>query len=609
MTTLRRSMHATLLLVVALALVATACTSSPDTEQGSPVVGPESHRLVEEVTVASGAPMTIDVGSGMSISVDEGDLAESGVVRTRSVDVDLPEVAGFTPAGPPVEIDFAATLAAPVTLGFEGANGPRDAIPVVYRLDPDLGWYPVAFGEPGAPAMGERQFFSVHLPGWINPREWADSAIERFRGRTDPPTCEDAPPSWATVSGPPVDILLACGTSNDADDGAERVEVRIKNNRGLMSQVALPAGLDFAFVEGQPEVIRAAIRRLAGDRDVALLPSGSFMSLGFRRPASSTTRSITPEPSQLAMVIDLFQAATDLSRGQQALSNIHLGALALENCGLGRRALFDQPDSLGDFTALATEIGACLISFARDPGKAATIAAEAVAAINGIDVAVATGDRAFASQVDRLAGALRFGGSTFKGVALASMVHRYFEFSAEQLSLNTGDAVDQDLVSVTVEMRSIGLDLTDPTLRLSVEGLGPVKLGMSLEEGRRAAGVPSTIHRNPAYCGTLTPDHVEGITFFALPGGDNTIQGIGITNEQVLTVSGIHVGSALEKLRQTYKGDLSEGHYDILGVEPGAVYRPSPDSEYAMAFSIDEGLVSYIHVLRAEYLNFVEYCA
>jgi hypothetical protein len=93
-----------------------------------------------------------------------------------------------------------------------------------------------------------------------------------------------------------------------------------------------------------------------------------------------------------------------------------------------------------------------MISFARDPGKAATIAAEAVAAVNGVDIAVATGDRAFASQVDRLAGALRVGGSIFKIVELASMAHRYYEFSAEQLSLNTGDAVGQDLVSVSVEM-------------------------------------------------------------------------------------------------------------------------------------------------------------
>ncbi len=441
-----------LVFAVALSLLATACTSSPDTLQTPLASGPENQRQEQEMALASGVPTTIDIGSGMSISVDEDDLAGPGVVRTRRVDVELPEIAGFTPAGTPVEIDFAAKLATPVTLSFEGANGPKDGVPVVYRLDPDLGWYPVAFGELGTPAVGERKFFSVHVPGWLNPRQWMDSAVGRFRGRTDPPTCGDDPPPWATVSQPPVDILLACGTSNDADDGAERVEARIKNNRGLMSQVTLPPGLDFAFIEGQPEVTRAAIRRLAGDRDVALLPSGSFMSVGFRRPASSTTQSITPMPSQLAMIMDLFQVATDLPGNQQALASMHIAALALENCGLARRTLFDQPDSLGDFASLATETGTCLISFARDPGKAATIAAEAVAAVNGVDVAVATGDGAFASQVDSLAGALRAAGSLINVVKLGSMAHDYFEFSAEQLALNTEDAASQDLVSVNVEM-------------------------------------------------------------------------------------------------------------------------------------------------------------
>ncbi len=63
MTTLNPAARATIVLAVSVALVATACTSSPDTDQTSSGIDSESQRHEQEVAVARGVPVTIEIAS------------------------------------------------------------------------------------------------------------------------------------------------------------------------------------------------------------------------------------------------------------------------------------------------------------------------------------------------------------------------------------------------------------------------------------------------------------------------------------------------------------------------------------------------------------------
>lgn len=366
------------------------------------------------IAVSHGSAATLEAGDHLSVLVEKGDVSAPGTISARPLSTTVPSIAGFRAAGPVVDIRVDAGLGRPLTLQFDPAGGPGGWIPVVWHQYDALGWYPVLIGDPLAGGdentlSVDRSTFSPHLPGWLNPDQWVDAVADKLTGHTDPPVCEEPPPSWATVNQPVVEILVACGTSNPAADGAERVEARIRNNRGLVAQVLVPAGVDYASVDGQPEAVRELVRSITGS-DTVLLSPGQKMTVGFRRPRQTTTAAVSVTPSQFAIVYDTVVRLVDTVGPEGTMATL----LAVSEC-TKEKALLDPPDSAGELIGVIKTAASCVISRAVDPGKAATIAAEAVAAVNGVDVAVATGDKAFASRVDSLAGKLRLLGSVFKG--------------------------------------------------------------------------------------------------------------------------------------------------------------------------------------------------
>jgi hypothetical protein len=107
-----------------------------------------------------------------------------------------------------------------------------------------------------------------------------------------------------------------------------------------------------------------------------------------------------------------------------------------------------------------------------------------------------------------------------------------------------------------------GTEASGPGGVLRLDGLGSVRIGMSLNEARSAAGMPLTLLETP-HCTTLRPDAIPPGFVLTAPGG-TTIEYVIVTGP-VATAKGIRVGSKLIDVWNAYTGHLT----DHLSVGPG----------------------------------------
>jgi len=107
-----------------------------------------------------------------------------------------------------------------------------------------------------------------------------------------------------------------------------------------------------------------------------------------------------------------------------------------------------------------------------------------------------------------------------------------------------------------------GTEALGPGGVLRLDGLGAVRIGMSLDEARSAAGVPLTLVETP-HCTTLRPDAIPPGFVLTAPGG-TTIDYVVVTGA-VATAKGIRIGSKVIDVWNAYPGHLT----DHLSVGPG----------------------------------------
>jgi len=107
-----------------------------------------------------------------------------------------------------------------------------------------------------------------------------------------------------------------------------------------------------------------------------------------------------------------------------------------------------------------------------------------------------------------------------------------------------------------------GTEALGPGGVLRLDGLGTVRVGMSLDEARSAAGVPLTLVETP-HCTTLLPDAIPPGFGFTAPGG-TTIEYVMVTGPGA-TAKGIRIGSKLIDVWNAYTGHMT----DHLRVGPG----------------------------------------
>ncbi len=97
----------------------------------------------------------------LRLVVEPGDFGADGSITSVRTAQQPPRYPGFLAAEQVREIAVTSRPVSPVTLAFDGGSHPED-VPVVWRKDPEVGWYPIAVGDAGGTASAERRDFSPH---------------------------------------------------------------------------------------------------------------------------------------------------------------------------------------------------------------------------------------------------------------------------------------------------------------------------------------------------------------------------------------------------------------------------------------------------------------
>jgi hypothetical protein len=129
-----------------------------------------------------------------------------------------------------------------------------------------------------------------------------------------------------------------------------------------------------------------------------------------------------------------------------------------------------------------------------------------------------------------------------------------------------------------------------PSSRLRVDGIGPIRVGMTLAQARAAAGRPLEL-RGTEFCQSLVPAGARPfVTLVATAPGD--VVDVVSAGPGTKTVSGIRIGSTEQEVLSAY-GDRAQ----VLN--PGEqvhriVYRAADSSlgGYALVFEVGDGRVT-----------------
>lgn len=134
--------------------------------------------------------------------------------------------------------------------------------------------------------------------------------------------------------------------------------------------------------------------------------------------------------------------------------------------------------------------------------------------------------------------------------------------------------------------------------KIRVDGIGPVRIGMTLEEVTRVAGVPLRAG-NRASCRTLSTDAViPGLVFVSLQG--DRLDYIEVASKGLLTEAGVGVGSSVQEVENASPAEVHGRVAMINGVKASSstiLVLRSPDSAFsdrALAFYATDGVVSRV---------------
>ena len=407
-------------LMAAAAVAAPAQASEPPTPASAPSfstsfgdVTPAGGAIRRKVTPRRGFRIVIPkVGS---LRGPRRAVSSRGTLVIRPYRASLTD--GLYPAGFGVDVVLrGAKLKRRLTLTQRVRRGPAGTVPLIAHRARDGSW-DLRRGRlvRGRHIRVRTKRFSINIPTWLNPKEWAHALGRRFAasigGRTSPWECPLAPPQWFWVVNK-TSTVHACGTSNN-DDAGERAELRIKSNRGAVLQVTLAGPRVYAWVNGQPDRLRSMLGAATGTdpSNVVFLPKGDdgLMTVGYRQPASTSDYTLLVETTYDSVMVNLAYFILDLAVGDAASSRVKYGAVgyALTKCS----GVLDLSSGTGKTPADAvsgasfTSVLACLVEEAaqdfRDPRVAFNIALE----LNDPSISRMTTQQ-FAEQLTRTGGKL-----------------------------------------------------------------------------------------------------------------------------------------------------------------------------------------------------------
>lgn len=145
---------------------------------------------------------------------------------------------------------------------------------------------------------------------------------------------------------------------------------------------------------------------------------------------------------------------------------------------------------------------------------------------------------------------------------------------------------------------------------LALHGLGPVRIGMTLDEASAAAGTPieATGARNDSCFYARPTIGPEGVSFMLVSG---RIARVDVTAGQITTLSGAAIGDTEAEVQALYSGQLQVSPHKYLAAGRYLTLVPSSaaDSDFRLIFETDGSAVTRFRAGTQPEVSFVEGCS
>jgi hypothetical protein len=146
--------------------------------------------------------------------------------------------------------------------------------------------------------------------------------------------------------------------------------------------------------------------------------------------------------------------------------------------------------------------------------------------------------------------------------------------------------------------------------RATVQGVGPVKLGMTLAQAEQAMGrrlVSAWPEAATSECAYYTAEpKIEGLLFMTAQG---RIVRYDVRGASVRTRSGVAVGDSVEHVRAVYGEQLEVSPHHYTGPEESYLTLWSSDRKTAIRFETLKGRIDRFYAGYAEQAQYVEGCS
>lgn len=145
--------------------------------------------------------------------------------------------------------------------------------------------------------------------------------------------------------------------------------------------------------------------------------------------------------------------------------------------------------------------------------------------------------------------------------------------------------------------------------KISTVGLGPIRVGSTVEDAAAAAGVTLSGELEPLVsesCYFVVPEGIDGVIFLVL---DDRIAFTHVSTPDFTTSSGAVVGMTEDELKTLFPDNLVEGN-EFTFDGTALVYVPTDedDLEYRVVFETDGGAVTGIRAGILPGVAFIEGC-